>query len=179
MKGILILSLLGVFAAGQAQVIQLEETKINYSPRAVVVSADSGKLILNVAEEYKGQFSNDPIKFMNDNFNIFDFKKSQKEKYDSYLVDFRSNKGHLLATFDRNGELVKTYQRFKNCKMPVSIRQEIFQNNKGWSIVNYKYFATGKSDKIDKETYTVHLVSGKEKKTLKIHPERATKIASN
>lgn len=181
MKGILILSLLGIFVAGQAQVIQLEEATVSYSPRAVVVSSEPGKLVLNISEEYKGQFASNPIKFVKESFDIVPYITSQKQKFDSYVVDFKSNKGNLVADFDKKGNLVRTIQKFKNGKMPVALRKGILLDNAGWSITNYKYVASGKKDRIDKEAYKIKLVNNTDgkTKTVTVRPQGVTRIASN
>ena len=179
MKGIIILSLLGIFAAGQAQVIQLEEANVSYSPKAVVVSSAPGKMVLRISEEYTGQFSNNPMKFVKESFDINPYISSQKIKFDSYVVDFRSSKGHLVADYNKKGNLTKTFQRFRNSTMPVALRKDILLDNKGWSIANYVYIAKGRKDRIDKEIYKVKLTNGNDGKTVKIRPVNNTRIASN
>lgn len=179
MKTIFLLSLLVTFtAAGQAQMIQLEEAKVNYSPGAIVISSESGRLVLDISEAYKGQFSQNPLKFMKESFDILPFIASQKEEFDSYIVDFRSTKGHLRAIFDHRGELVRTFQVFRNHNMPLNLKRDIYENYKGWTITNYKYVASGRKNKIEKELYKIKLVNGNEEKVLKIRPERVARIAS-
>lgn len=168
-----------IFTAGQAQIIQLEETNINYSPRVVVHSSSPGILKMSISQEFSTQFVSDPIKFIKENFEIQPFIASQKKKYDSYIVDFRTSKGHLVAYFDAKGQMMKTSQYFKNGYMPRAIRQDIYLKNKGWSIVNYRYSASGQKDIIHNELYRIKLVNGKDKKTIKIRPERISGIASN
>lgn len=179
MKGMIFLFMLTYLTAGQAQVIQLAETKINYSPRAVVHSSSPGHLVMSISQEYSTQFTTDPIKFMKENFEIQPFISSQKRKFDTYIVDFRTSKGRLEAQFDGKGQLVKTIQSFKNGYMPLALKRNIFLENKGWSIANYHYYALGQKDRIVNEIYRVKLVNGSESKTIKIRPERYSKIASN
>ena len=92
-------------------------------------------------------------------------------------MDFRSTKGHLLANFNKEGDLVRTFQRFKNVILPRAVTRNILKSHKGWRILSTVYVASGKED-IEKQLYKVKIKNGKKGKTLRIRPVDVT-LASN
>lgn len=179
MKNLIFLFLVAVIPTGQAQVIQLEEAKVNFSPKAVMVSSGTGETVFKITERYKGQFSDNPILFMKETFNMKYFiDQPENAKYDSYVVNFKSSNGHLKANFNKKGDLTSTYQRFKNVKLPLAIKRDILNTHKGWIIKNNVYVASGKRDLIQKELYKIKLKNGKKVKTLRMKPV-TVRLASN
>ena len=175
---LLVLSL----AVSQAQEVTiLDEARIVFAPIDTDVSTDGDSFVYEIDEEYSGEFAENPIAFMNANFNIHEFIEQTEDKnYDSYLVTFRSTNGLLVADFDKKGNLVQTSQNFKNVKLPLDIRSELYDTHKGWTMVKNKYRATTKGEIIDKEVYRVSLVNGKDKQKLKIDGNgRGIGVASN
>lgn len=184
MKTVIISMLLAIWAyAGQAQEItQLEEARVLYTPEGAIVSSSGDSFSFNVNENYAGEFAEDPIAFMKANFNIQNFIASVKDKnYDSYLISFRSHNGLLRADFNKHGELVRTSQSFKNILLPLDVRQSVYNDYKGWSMVKNKYLASGDMDRIDKEMYKIKLVKDNKTQNVKIDPRqlRPGEVASN
>ncbi|MFD1096501.1 hypothetical protein [Salegentibacter chungangensis] len=175
----LIISALLVFLAfsGKAQEItQLEEAKV-IVPSSVKLSTNLSELTFNVEEDYAGEFTKDPIKFMKENFDIQSVIDQTGEEYDSYVVTFLSSKGHLKADFDNDGELVRTNQKLKNIMLPLAVRNELYNSHKGWTMVSNKYVASGKSDRIDRAVYRIKLENGNKTARVKIDPMRLEGIA--
>lgn len=166
----------------EAQVVtQLEEARITYSPGINLVS-DLDYVDFQVKESYAGQFSKNPIRFVQENFNIKALLEVlDTEDLDEIQVSFVNRNGFLKATFDKEGNLVKTVQKFKNISLPGDIREQVYKDNKGWSITRNIYVATGKGPMIQKEKYRIRLKNGSKNKNIKIIPalpaeERVTGI---
>lgn len=92
------------------------------------------------------------------------------EDFDEIEVRFNNSKGYLKATFDKNGNLVNTFQKFKNIALPRNIQEQLYKENMGWSMTKNKYVASGKSDLIQKEKYRIRLSNGDQKKSITIIP---------
>lgn len=164
------------FNCNSQNVIQLEETKLKYVPKVVMVKSGSGEPVLKVRELYAGQFSENPIKFIKENFDLKALaKETQNEKFDTYYVTFKSKKGSLTAVYNKEGELELTSQKFQNVLLPIEMRKGLLQNYKGWSMTKNSYFAWGKKDQVDQEVYKISLRNGKERKNIKITPAPAVK----
>lgn len=167
------LLLIGFITIGTAQeVTQLEEAKVILTPNYDRVISNNAGLSFTVKENYNGEFLNDPIGFMNENFDIHNFMKYEDEAYDSYLVTFDSSNGYLRAEFDKDGKLVRNQQLFKNIYLPSYIINKIYKENQGWQMVKNKYVAMGDKN-VDKAFYRIKLKKGNQSRNLKldIRPE--------
>jgi hypothetical protein len=183
MKNLIIYSLLifCVISVKAQEVTQLEATTVTFQPFVTDVISYLDNNAFVIRENYVGEFSKDPIKFMKENFDIQNFisfldqKKStdfQETHYESYRVKFSTNKGYLEAKFSTDGELKGTAQNFKNILVPLDIRRELYANYKGWNMVKNTYTASGTSDQIDKELYRIKLKNGNKSQIVKIVPDR-------
>ena len=179
MKKLVYLLLLAGIATGQAQVIQLDEERVN--ARAVKITSYGEDLKYAVVEDYKGQFHQNPIAFMREKFDIHSFIEQMKGSgYDSYVVEFRNSKGYLEANFDEEGTLLSTSQKFKNIALPLGVARDLVTKHKGWTMKKNLYLASGKGDVVDKELYRITMRNGNKTKTLKIIPNRPARgLASN
>ena len=173
MKSLVLTALfLAVTVAGTAQKVeQLEEAVISYAPMEVKISEDGDRYSYRVNEDYVGEFEENPIAFLKDNFDIAHFiSQNEDEDYDSYLLTFRSTKGYLKANYDKEGKLERTTQRFEDIVLPLDVRRDLYVKNKGWNMVSNRYIATGNGDIIEKEIYKVKLENGNQKRTVKLDP---------
>lgn len=168
MKTTIILCLVFWMSTAQAQkTIALDPATVNYSSPAVLVTANGNNVNLEISEEYFNQFFDNPIKFVEENF---DFHSLQLQDFEEAQVRFVTTKGYLNATYDKGGDLVKTSQKFKNIYLPRNIWEQVYKENTGWTMLNNKYTASGKGNKIDKAVYQIKLSDGKKTKNIKISP---------
>ena len=179
----LIFSLLLIVATsiGYAQQItQLEEAKVGFAPLDSKISRDGDSFSYLVKEAYAGEFTKDALGFMKANFNIQNFiAENSNASYDSYVVTFTSEKGFLEADFDKEGNLVKTFQKFQDIALPLDIRRAVYMANKGWTMTANKYKASGRGDLVEREMYKIKLENGKQKRTMKLDPRASsTSVAS-
>lgn len=178
---ILLLLLVGWIGTSQAQQItELEEAKV-IAPNTVEISSDLDNYTFIIKENYVGEFIKNPIEFMNENFDINAFIATiNNDDYDEYIVTFKSAKGYLEANFDDDGTLLKTSQRFKDIVLPLNVRRELYRNHKGWTMVQNKYLASGKGERIDREVYKIKIKNGNQSQNIKIDPRTigASEVAS-
>lgn len=163
---ILSLFLVFCFMTLQSQVIPLDPVTF---PK-VKTSSNLDGITFEVKENYANHFAENPIRFIEENF---DLKSLDLTDYDEVEVEFKNNKGFLLATYDNNGELKKTYQKFEDINLPMAVWRDIYRDNIGWSMVSNQYIASGKLNKLDKQKYKVKLVNGKEVKRVKFIPRES------
>ncbi|MCP9200366.1 hypothetical protein MKO06_10625 [Gramella sp. GC03-9] len=168
-----------VFTSYSQEVIQLEETSLTFEPTAQVVFEDYTKGVIRVKESYAKQFEKDAVKFLKENFNINEFLKiHEPDKNEEISVRVQSPKGLLMATYDSDGSLKNTYQKFNDIALPSEIRNQLYKAyGNGWVMTENKYVASGREDEIDKETYTIKMKNGSSKEKLKITPNRVTGVA--
>lgn len=166
---------------GKAQVIQLEETKVEFAPYSIIATGlDTYEVVFD--ERIKDEFSKNALKFVKENFDINQLIQAINEPgYDSYLISFRGNKGFLEATFSKDGKLVNSHQMFKDILLPLEVRRELHANYKGWTMVKNKYVASGNGDKLNKEIYRINLKKDNKRQNIKIIPNRigSDRVVSN
>ncbi|MCG2432047.1 hypothetical protein [Aequorivita xiaoshiensis] len=166
---IFILLSLTTVAINAQEVTILDETKLFYAPLNISVTQEGDSYIYNIKESHSRQFSRDPIGFLRSNFDIQSFiAHTADSKYHAYLVTFKSTNGSLEADFDSNGRLLETRQQFKNVLLPPDVRNNIFNDYKGYTVTKAKYSARTKGEILTKAIYKIKLENGKNKQTLKI-----------
>lgn len=173
----LIISIALVLVAGisQAQIIELEEARVSFSPVSVI---DENSFSVTIEENYAGEFQKDPLAFMKNNFDIMEFiSQLPGDDYESYLVSFRSRKGELRAEFDKVGNLLSTNQRFENISLPLDVCHQLYREQKGWTMVKNVHIASSKKDAVIKDFYRITMRNGKEKKNLKIDARKDIRTA--
>lgn len=173
MRKLLILFLLAGISAGQAQVIQLDEARITVQINPMEAASNDVESKLAVMEDFNGQFHSNPLLFIKKNFKVAPYileLQNGGEEYDSYLVEFRSEKGKLQARYSEEGELLSTTQRFKNIVVPRAIAHQLYRDHKGWAMVKNTYTASGQGDNLDKELYRIKMKNGKKSQIVKIRP---------
>ncbi len=165
---ILCLLLMGFISIGHSQIV-LKETKVEYVPYSMKVDPVTKEVNLKISESYYGEFQEDPLAFIEGNFSIDRFiRENEEHDFDSYQVTFRSNKGNVLANYDKEGEMVSTYQRFKNVNLPDDVKLQILQQYRHAQILKNSHVVTSKKWMIDKEFYKVKIQDGDKVRRLKL-----------
>jgi len=175
MKTLLVILIVLSFSFGSRGqgITQLEETRIEFSPIVLAETNSPDEYRYKVNDGHAKEFIKNPIGFMETYFDIQSFIKEVANKnYNSYLVLFSTDKGSLEADYNKNGELIRTKQRFTDIHMPQKVRNELFRQTKGWSMVKNSYKAFGTGSLIDKELYRIKVVNGNKSKIIKIDPKK-------
>lgn len=170
----LFLSLLfiGFIGVMQAQVVELKEARVILSADDWRMDPNTNSVTIQIPELYAGEFSANPLKFVRDNFDIASFiDANRNQKYEGYSVVFNTGKGHLNTEYDKHGNLMRSYQQFKDVYMPYETTVEILKNNPDSYVVGNKHIAYSKEWSITKEFYKVKLqnADGKQRKTVKVN----------
>ncbi|MDT0644186.1 hypothetical protein RM553_15220 [Zunongwangia sp. F363] len=183
---ILLLTLLAVCTYGNAQndqeITQLEEAKVGFAPLDAKIVRMGNSFSYKVKEQFAGEFVRNPIGFMNANFDINNFiAEVDNRSYDSYIITFENGNGYLQADFDKDGNLERTFQKFKDIPLPTEISRAVLRDHKGWTITKNKLVARGTGEYLDKATYRMKLEKDGEKKRIKIdgREEGIAGLASN
>lgn len=157
----------------QAQVTQLDEARVKASPIMLAETSTPDEFRYIVKDGYAADFTKDPLAFVKQNFDIHSFIATVKDRnYDSYLVSFSTSKGTLQANYSKEGELERTSQKFTNVFLPEAVRNELFRQTKGWSMVKNTYTASGNGDLKEKESYRIKVKNGNKSKIVKINPQQ-------
>ena len=88
-------------------------------------------------------------------------------EFDTYHVKFFIPKGKIVADYDKNGEIIGTFEQFKNVRLPNSVLISIYKRYPEWNIVEDAYMVDY-FDGIAKKEYKIKLKNKNKKKTIRI-----------
>lgn len=181
MKNLVLCLMLFLFGTvAQAQIIELEEAKVDYFPD--LKRGASNTFSYAVKEIRPGEFAADALGFMKKHFDINAFMDEIGDNdFETFEITFVNGHGFLKAEFDDRGNLKETRQEFKDVLVPANVRTELYKNYKGWTMVKNKYTAKGRGDLVENEIYKIRLENGDKSQTIKIDPRAlgTGRVASN
>ena len=61
------------------------------------------------------------------------------DSYDAYEVIFSNSKGRVIATYDENGKILRSYEKFKNTPVPAPIKSTVNDAYPEWKINKHTY----------------------------------------
>jgi hypothetical protein len=84
------------------------------------------------------------VKMLQEKVAMYDLKSSQlyEDDYDTYYVSFYIPEGKILAAYDKNGKVIRTVEKFKNIKLPMSVRNAITKRFPNWTLEEDVYLVT-------------------------------------
>lgn len=174
MKNLIFYALLICFIANaqSQEITELEEARVFMNPVSEkLIAGEADEFTFSVKEEYTGEFMQNPIGFMLNNFDVLGLIDHLDKDYDAYLVSLRTSKGALNAEFDDEGELKRHRQSFKDVVLSRKIMADLYRDHKGWAAVGNKYIARGNGDQIKKAYYKIKLVKGNKSQTIRLDQE--------
>ena len=155
---IIVLIITGLTAVGFAQekTVELEEVEvlgINY------------KYLNDVG----GSEVATPVKILEKKVATFDLKNAAfyEDETKDYDVYFKIPKGSILAVYDGKGEVIRTSERFKDIRLPLSVSNAIVDKYPGWRISGDIYLVTYGKNKGAKKMYKLFLEKDGNSKRIK------------
>ncbi len=99
----------------------------------------------------------------------FDIKKSStyNRKAGYHVFSFDQKDGHIIATYDRAGRIIKSSERFSDVVLDTGLRNSIYLKYPGWYIEGNKYEVLYSLGKDTKKVYRFKLKKGDQKKRIK------------
>ena len=155
-KLILGLLIFGLTSQLNAQVIELEAVELYATNYKYLNAVDSKEVPV-------------PVKMLQQKVAEFDLKSAEfyTDEYDLYEVRFFIPEGKILAAYDKEGNILRTAERFTNVKLPEMVRYAIAERYPGWAIQKDVY-KVNYYDGESKRQWKVVLKKGDEKKRLKL-----------
>lgn len=103
-----------------------------------------------------------PIEFIEEDVYVNTDIETEKD-YDTYQVILKGKKGKLVATFNKEGELLSTIEHLKNIAPNAEVRKAVVKFFPGWTITKDHYKMTHFGNKKKKERYKLNLEEGNAK----------------
>jgi len=103
-----------------------------------------------------------PVKFLERKAAAYDVKKADfyEDDYDTYFVSFYIPDGEVLATYDNNGKLLRTAEKFKDIALPKTVRDAVAQRFPQWGITKDVYLVNYYDEQGAKKVYKLLLQNG-------------------
>ena len=82
-----------------------------------------------------------PVKLLERRAAAYDIKSTDyyEEDYDTYFVSFYLPEGQILASYDKNGKLLTTAEKYNDISLPIAVRTAIVTRFPGWEITKDNY----------------------------------------
>ena len=127
-KVILALFAFGIAIPSFAQVITLPE---------VEVSAKNYKYL----DDVKSTSAAQPVQMLERYATTYDIRKSEyyEDDYDNYFISFFIPEGKILAAYDREGNLLRTVEKYENIALPPAVAKSVAKNYPGWKMTKNAY----------------------------------------
>lgn len=104
---------------------------------------------------------------------FYNLKESElyDDQYDSYTISFFIPKGRIVAAYDKDGQLLRTIERFESVKLPKDVRDAVFQRFPNWTLDKNVYHVTYNNDMNSRKVYKMKLRNGDKVERIKIDDE--------
>ncbi len=90
------------------------------------------------------------------------------DSFDAYEVFFFHSGGRVIATYDKDGKILKSYEKFRDIPIPYMVRNIVFQSFPDWTINKNTYVVSYYRDKSITKTYHFQIQKGNEKRNIKM-----------
>lgn len=151
MKNLVLITLLLSFTSNlYAQITELPE---------VVITAVNYKYLNSIDTDD----SSESVKMLHEKVALYDLKGSDlyEDNYDTYYMTFFIPEGKIAAAYDTNGKVIRTIEKFKDIKLPNSVRDAVTKRFPNWGIEKNIYRVNYHStNDIPKQKYQITLSNG-------------------
>lgn len=111
----------------------------------------------------------EPVKLLQREAAAFDLKNSEyyQDEYDTYFISFFIPEGKILASYDRDGKLLRTAEKFKNISLPRAVTEAIAERFPNWTIAEDVYLVNYHEAKGASKRYKILLENGDKRMRVK------------
>ena len=112
-----------------------------------------------------------PIRLLENKAASYDIKNSEfyEDDFDEYYITFYLPSGYVLATYDKEGKLLRTAERFKNVILPKAVSQSLYNAYPDWSIPKDVYLVTYENEAGATKVWKVLLKQGDKRMKVKLN----------
>lgn len=117
-----------------------------------------------------------PVEVLERKVATFDLENADfySDQYDTYEVTFYLPQGYILATYDKDGNVMRTAEKFENVKLPRAVIESVAKTYPNWAftkdIYRVSYYERGNTGNITKK-YKITLENNNQKIKVKVDEE--------
>lgn len=116
----------------------------------------------------------EPINRLQKEVALYDLKESDlyRDEYDTYYISFYLPEGKIVASYDKDGKVLRTIERYKDIDLPTSINMAVSKRFPGWVVTKdiYKVSYNDYSG-TTKAQYKLRIENGDESLRIKMDDE--------
>jgi hypothetical protein len=90
-----------------------------------------------------------------------------EDEYDSYFVSFYIPDGQILASYDKDGKLLRTVEKYKNVAIPTTVRNAVSKRFPNWGITQDVYLVNYNESGETSKLYKLILENGDKRMKVK------------
>ncbi|MGM0390133.1 MAG: nicotinate-nucleotide adenylyltransferase [Bacteroidota bacterium] len=150
---------LGLFVFGLTIQSFAQETEV----LDVRIAPASYKYINKVTEDSTEVSPAEPVNFHQQRTAIFNLENSKyyQDEYDYYFLSFFIPEGKILASYDAEGNILRTIEKLKNTETPPVVARAVKNRYPGWIVSDYVYLVNHHfNGEIDSKEYKLLLEKG-------------------
>ena len=151
-KIILVLFAFGIAIPSFAQVVTLPE---------VEVSAKNYKYL----DDVKSTSAAPAVQTIERYATSYDIRSSDfyEDEYDNYFISFFIPNGKILASYDNEGNILRTVEKYENIALPSEVAKSVAKNYPGWKITKNAYLVNYHNTQgVMRKEYKIVLEKGNE-----------------
>lgn len=110
-----------------------------------------------------------PVRQLQKQVAEYDVKKSEfyTDEYDFYTINFFIPEGKILASYDKEGNLLRTAEKFKNVALPQAVVSAIAKQFPNWKMTEDVYIVNYHEGEDVRKIYKVLLENGNKRLKIK------------
>ncbi len=88
---------------------------------------------------------------------------------EAFKVRFKGTKGFIIADYDRNGKILKTFERYKDIALPKNLIKTVIKQYPESNFLKVAYTVDYNDQKMVKKTYKIQIMDNGKKRNLKFN----------
>jgi len=156
--------IIGLFIIGLTAQLFAQNTNIEELPTVVLHSVNY-KYLSDVNINHEAQI----IQFLQNEVANFNLKNTDvyDEEESKYEIYFMIPDGYILASYNNNGKITSTLERFNNSKLPHNVLRSVTDTYPGWAISKNTYSVSYNQGKGAAKSYKLILENGDQRMRVK------------
>ena len=100
-----------------------------------------------------------PVQLLTENALNYETHKEDlyDDEYEHYKVSFHIPDGKIVAAYDKEGNLIRTIEKYKNVRLPIDVLQAVASRFPNWAVVEDVYLVNFHCEKGIKKQYKIKI----------------------
>ena len=152
---------------GQVDEVQLKDVVISHDNTNEVLLTNINYTYLDKVQDKTTSEHVKSLESVASRFNVMDSPKFDGRD-DSFKTIFRGTKGYIIATYDSNGKILSTQERYRDIKLPKNMVRSVLKEYPNSDFLKMVHTVSYKDNKEVKKVYRIQIMNANSKKNLKI-----------